>query len=362
MHNHLNFKKNNIIFHLATSKQASDMVAFHNSYYGKSRSPKDWLWEYQGYDAKKAVSTFATDSDKIIATQGMLPIYMKVGTKTILSGKSESTLLIPAYRGTQLMQGLYEYAIENCIERKMKFIWGFTPAVQAFKNFGFKSYPDIRVMMRPCNLWVGIRLRLNNGSLPWRRIASIGKLMLRHFLFKKNLTVNQFHEKEYKLRREIADEISLKALFDRLTKQHKKAIFIQYDQKYLKWRVRKHPFIKYIEYQVYCCSELKAFAIVALHMGVLSISDLTSEDENATSFLIHTILDDFSEKAGEIRCLLNTKDILSQGVLKQLCKSGFSTSDTWNLVVRDLTNGDHEEIFDICNWHINGLWTEGYSM
>ena len=136
------------------------MVDFHNSYYGTKRRPEDWLWEYITYNPDKAVAVFATDSGKIIATQGMLPIYLVIGKKTVLAGKSESTLLLPTYRGTQIMQNLYEYAVGHCINNGMQFIWGFTGALTAFKKFGFTTYPDIQMMTRPGNIWIGIHKRL----------------------------------------------------------------------------------------------------------------------------------------------------------------------------------------------------------
>ena len=293
----------------------------------------------------------------------MLPIYMKIGTKTILSGKSENTLLLPAYRGTQLMQDLYEYAVGNCIDRGMQFIWGFSHAIKVLKKLGFESYPDIQRMVRPGNIWAGVRLRLRYKSPLWRRMGSLGKLIFKHFLLGKNMAINQFQKRaEHELRRGVADENCLKALFNRLKSQHKNTIFIRYDQEYLKWRVREHPFIKYTEYQVYSRADLKAYAIVALVNGILSISDLTSEDENATSLLLYTILKDFGKKVAEFHFLANTQDPLNQGVLRQLYKYGFSARSASHLVVRDLTKGNNEEIFDIRNWHINGLWTEGYSI
>lgn len=357
------FKHQEIIYQIATLKHASKMVEFHNSYYGASRKPTDWLWEYKTHNPGKAVKAFAKDFNKVIATQGMLPIYMEIGTKTILSGKSESTLVLPAYRGTQIMQDLYAYAVGHCIELGMQFIWGFTPAVKAFKKYGFDSYPDIQHMVKIGNIGTLVRLKIKHRTPLWRRIASIGKLILKHFIFDKKLAINQCLEKDkYELRRGITDEIHLRSLFDRLKLQNRNAIFIKYDHEYLKWRVRAHPFIKYDEYQVYNGPDLKAFAIVALIGGILSISDLTSEDENATSYLLFTILEDFRNKAAEYRILVNTRDILNTGVLKQLYKFGFLAKGTWNLVVRDLTKGKNEEILDIHNWHINGLWTEGYSM
>lgn len=356
-------QKNNISFQLATSEHAFDAALFHNSYYGTARSPKDWLWEYKTYKPTKSVFVFAKHTDKIIATQGMLPIYVQCGKETIFCGKSESTLSLSAFRGTLLMQNLYEYAVGYCIEGGMRFIWGFTPAVKAFKKFGFVSYEGVQVMVRPGNIWAGIRVRLRNRSPLWYRIASVGKLILKHCLSRNNVTTNQFHSAHnYELKQQITDETHLNNLFDRLSRKNKNAIYIKYDQEYLKWRVRENPNIKYVEYQVYNSTDLKAYAIVALVRGILSISDLTSEDENATALLLQTILKDFNETAAEYHILINTQDTLSQSVLKQLCKFKFFVGGTWNLVVRDLTEDKNKEILDICNWHINGLWTEGYSM
>jgi len=356
-------QKNNISFQLATSEHAFDAVLFHNSYYGTARSPKDWLWEYKTYKPDKSVFVFAKHAGKIIATQGMLPICVQCGQETIFCGKSESTLLLSEYRGTLLMQNLYEYAVGYCIEGGMRFIWGFTPAVKAFNKFGFVSYKGVRTMVRRGNIWAGIRLKLRNKSPMWRRIAATGKLILKHYLSRNNVATNVFHgASNYELRRGITDETCLKALFSRLKLQNNSLIYIRYDQEYFKWRVRENPSIQYTEYQVYNGNELKAFAIVALVRGILSISDLTSEDENAAALLLQTILHDFSKIAAEYHILINTQDILNQGVLKQLYKFKFSAGGTWNLVVRDLTKGKNKEIFDVRNWHINGLWTEGYSM
>lgn len=350
-------------FQLATNGHALDMVVFHNTYYGTKRRPEHWLWEYRIYNPDKVVFTFAKNFDKIIATQAMIPLYMEVGAKSVLSGKSENTLMLPAYRGTHVMQNLYEYAVKNCIDHGMQFIWGFTNAVKAFKKFGFTSYSGIQMMTRPGNIWVGIRLRLKRESPFWRQIGSIGKYILRYFFIRKRRHIPQLHKKtEYEIKKGICDEFCLKELYKRLKLQHKNIISIKYDQKYLRWRVREHPFIKYDEYQVYCGTNLRAYAIVGLVEGIVSISDLTSEDRYATSLMLHTILKNYDKKAGEFRFLGNTKDFLAQDTFKQLRQFGFSVSGNLNFVLKDLTKGNNEQIFDIRNWHINGLWTEGYSM
>lgn len=356
-------KNKKIEFRLATSSNAVEMVDFHNSYYGTKRRPEDWLWEYITYNPDKAVAVFATDSGKIIATQGMLPIYLVIGTKTVLAGKSESTLLLPTYRGTQIMQNLYEYAVGHCINNGMQFIWGFTGALTAFKKFGFTTYPDIQMMTRPGNIWIGIHKRLTRKTSILNRIGSAGKFVLRYFVVKRRKIDSQYYNKEkYELRRGICDSFPIKEMYRRLSIKHKNLIMIKYDYRYLQWRVFEHPFIKYDIYQVLCGHELKAYAIVAFYEGIVSVSDLTSEDKYSSFLLLDAILKDYGKKAGEFRFLGNTKDVLAQDVFKQLCQFGFSVIGNWNFVLRDLTEGDNGQIYNMHNWHINGLWTEGYSM
>lgn len=350
-------------YQLVTSKQASNIVQFHNSYYGTARRPIDWLWEYKTYKPTKSVFVSAKVNEKIVATQGMLPIYIQIRGKLILSGKSENTLLLPEYRGTGVMKKLYEFAVENCIANEMQFLWGFTTAVKAFESYGFQSFEGVQLLARRGDFWIILKTILNNGSPLRRRVVQIGKLILKISLSLQNVTLNQFNcTTEYELRRELTYEDDLKDLFDRLALKNKNAIFIKYDKEYLKWRVREHPFIKYIEYQVYSSNSLKAFAIVSLSNNILSISDLTSEDNNATGLLLNTILKDFNKKAIEFRILINTQDILNQDVLRQLFKFGFSAGNKWNFIVRNLIKDNNDDIFNIHNWHINGLWTEGYAM
>jgi hypothetical protein len=62
-------------------------------------------------------------------------------------------------------------------------------------------------------------------------------------------------------------------------------------------------------------------------------------------------------KAGHIRFVGNSEDLF-----EQLRQFGFTPSYTWLFAVRDLTGGRLKQIFDVGNWHFNGLWTEGYSM
>ncbi len=351
-----------IKFGLATSEDALEMVDFHNGYYRTKRKPEHWLWEYYGHLPHKSVAVFAKDGDRLIATQGMIPTYMEVGSGRFLTGKSESTLLLPSYRGSDIMPNLYEYAVENSVGRGTLKIWGFTDATKAFEKFRFTWYPDILMMVRPGNLSAGIVSRLTAKAPIWRKAGSTGMFLV-FTLLKGRRRISPIQELAgYELKKGRISQEHLHSFYERLKKKYKDIICISYSEEYLDWRIRQHPFIEYSEYGVYQGDELRAYAFVAWFERVASISDLTSEESGATSMLLRAILRDYGKQAGLFRFIGNPKAPLSQDLFNQLSQLGFSTAGNWILVLRDLTGGKIKQIFDIRNWHINGLWTEGYSM
>lgn len=354
-------KGQKVQFSLSMSQDASEMVNFHNSYYGTERKPEHWLWEYQMNEKGKSVTTLARDDGKLIATQCMIPICMDIGFESVLTGKGEDTLILPPYRGTGVMGQLYEYAVANCIERGMQFIWGFTPAIKAVQQFGFTYLFDCVTMIRPGKMLAGIASRLKMKA-PYRiRLGSIGKMIMKSMF--SRYSIPPIEERlDYEVRVGLSNEHDIQNLYERLKQNNTHVISIKLDPQYLKWRIREHPFLKYDEYQVYQGDVLRAYAFVTLFEGIASISDLTSEDDYATSRLLQIILTNYRKKASSFRFFGNPADCLAQNVFPQLRRFGFRLSGNDNFVLRDLTKGKRKQIFDIQNWHINGLWTEGYSM
>jgi hypothetical protein len=365
-------EKRGIEFGLAASRDALDMANFHNSHYGTRRRPEDWLWEYQTYEPGKAVFAFAKDGDKLIATKANMPVYMKIGTDCVLSGRGESVLMLPPYRGTTLLPSLDEYLVKNSIDRGMQFLWGLTPIPKVSQKLGFTCYPDVQVWLRPGNIWADIVSRLRTKRYGtktrlWRRIGSVGKLILRSLFLRtgNSKTIPQIQELAgYEIKKGEIDERCLRELLERLMSEHNNTISLTYDEKYLGWRVREHPFLKYDEYQVHQGGKLRACAFVVLFQGFASISEFLSEDRYATSLLLYTIIKDYAKKAGRFRFLANPRDPLAQDVFDQLRQFGFSvdrkTSESWNFSAKDLTGGKYEQVLDIRNWHVSGLCTEGF--
>jgi hypothetical protein len=355
-----------IEFGLATPRDFLDLIDFHNSYYGENIKLEDWLWEFQRYEPSKMVFALAEHHNKVVATQGMLPIYMRVKAERVLSGKSESSLCLQTYRGTNTFRDLYEYAVRACIDRGMHFLWGFTDAVRAFERIGFNIFQEIEVLTRPGNVKLEV-FSILQGKLPlwrvplWHRFGSVTKLLLKTMFVRNIRTIPQIKEETgYKIEKGSICDQHLRELYERVTSKYKNAICIECDQSYLSWRIREHPVLRYDEYQVYQGAKLRAYAFVVLSDGIAHISDFLSEDSYATSLLLHTILKDYAKKVGRFQFLGNPRDLLAEDVFGQLHKFGFSVIHRRNFVVRDLIGSTNDQLLDIRNWHITGLWSEGY--
>jgi GNAT superfamily N-acetyltransferase len=347
-----------------THNQITELVSFHNRFYGSRRKPEHWLWQYSLYEPRKVVFSIAKDKEKIVGTQAMMPIYMRLGHRVIMTGKSENTLLSPEYRGKQVMENLYEFAVKNCQKSGIELIWGFTAATKAFAKFGFDVRPGFQVYEKlGYNVLRGFIFPFGAPGSFKRKVGSATKYILTYLAQVKNIGIPKIANKPgYKIICGPPSEIDIKDLLDRLTKKFHQTITLPYDKKYLKWRVRGHPFLRYREYCVYERRALRAFAMVVLFKGTVSISELTSDSGTATDLVLRQILNDYCSNAGKFMFVLNPYDTSIWSTKSALVKFGFTAGPLQSFVLRDLSGGRYREIDDMANWHITGLWSEGYSM
>lgn len=347
-----------------TLSQVREFVDFHNSYYGTERKPEHWIWQYKNYEPDKVVFTTARHNGKLIGTQAMMPVYMRIGEQCILTGKSENTLLLPEYRGKKVMKELYKYAIDLCQDRGFEFIWGFTPAINVFRKFGFFVYPVPLIFCRlGLNFVASAASRFRKPNPFWRKIAAMGGYSFFYLKNIRHIGVPFLQQQpDYQISKEIIEISQINELQNKLHMKHKAIMSVLLDEKYIAWRIRSHSFLKYQEYQVLRKGELQAFAFVVFNQGTVSISCLLSLDEHATSILIYRIIKDNITKTGQFNILINPKYTRGQNTTQVLSKFGFCSNSTMNLVVKDLSQKNHEIITKVGNWNITGLWTEGYSM
>jgi hypothetical protein len=362
------FQEQGITFRLAIPDDAQALADFHNQEYGTQRTAQHWLWEYQTYAPEKSLFRVAVKDGQIIATNGTIPIYIEVAGGTRLASKGESWLCLPQYRGTGLMQAMDDWVKKNGFAERFDISFGLTNIDKHHGRFSFAIVcRDIQIWTRPGNPKTALTLRLRNDMTHWhgtsslRRIASTSRLVARALISGKNGRMPQINVLHgYELRRGQTSVEDLQELHQRLLSKNEDTIWIKYDSNFLNWRMRQHPFKKYDEYQVYQGDMLLAYAFTTEQEGEVCISDLLSEDKHATSLLLSTILDEYANRAVRYRFLGNPMDRLSLDLFRQLPLFGFSLAMKWNLTIWDNKAALGTEFFKINNWHVNGLWTEGF--
>ena len=117
---------------------------FFNAIYKTNRSIENFRWEFLDGPNGSAIYIIAIDANasqinKVVGIQCAIPIELaNVKGQTVLTAKSEDTLVDPAYRGQKIFERMYDLLFEECKKAGIKYIWGFTPAKKAFERIGFE--------------------------------------------------------------------------------------------------------------------------------------------------------------------------------------------------------------------------------
>ena len=91
------------------------------------------------------------------------------------------------------------------------------------------------------------------------------------------------------------------------------------------------------------------------------LSDYTFEDQTGM-VLLEEIIDTIRKRGiASIYFIGNIRNDLAQKTFKLLKKNGFVKRRFSPFVLKSVFYNDESYLYDIKNWHINGLWTEGYT-
>jgi len=353
--------------------EINEVVSFHNLSYRDKRTPKKWIWEYKGNYPDLFVFTIIKDNDRVVGTQGMIPIYLNIKGEIHLSGKSESSLMDPEYRGGGRFKELYDFAMTLCKTRKMCCVWGFTSAIQAIKvlrdKLGFSFYEDAMhistLILKPRPFITSI---LKSKQNTVTKIAELIAFTFRYlYSFARKLTYFTYKYLE-RTSREISIEQRLRSvsdvseLYKRLWAKHPDLIHIEQDEKYFAWRISNNPNVEYATFFAYEDNVLRAYCYVALaDNGEAYLSDFTFEDYQAGGFLLEAIVNLFRKrKIDSVNFVGNIRNPLMATIFNLLEKNGFIKRHFTPFVLKNISYTDEKRLCDIRNWYINGLWTEGY--
>lgn len=146
---------------LAYPRDVARCNAFHNAYYGRSRSDDQWTWEFcRMTDSDGTIPFVMAEVDgEIVGTQAFIPVDLVDRSGPYLSAKSEETLVAPSMRGKNLFHRMYELLFTWAATHGVEYVWGFTPAKNAFEREGFACPVKTSQLFRSFSATAARRLR-----------------------------------------------------------------------------------------------------------------------------------------------------------------------------------------------------------
>lgn len=324
-------------------------------------------WQYCRWENLNSSLYFLKEDKKYIASQGMIPINLISENKSRLTAKSESSFLLPDFRGKGLFEDLYSYNIEKSEEDKAELIWGFTALSNVWrKKLNFDVYDGL-ISETELQLSTRISIRsLFGKKLPFKETLKQGvKIALNTF---KNKKIPSIYPKKY------AKEIDLKnrqnmddlqSVFETWKRNYFSFIGIDLTPDFIEWRLLKNPLLKYKIIGLYEDSKLYGFGIV----------NHTSD----YSYLVEVIIDNPVKIKDGIYSLLkfwknlkvsshinywasNRNEYCNEisGILSDLGARKMINKHM-NFVYKKTIHNSFT-VNDINLFYINGLWTEGFKI
>ena len=248
-------------------------------------------WQYLRWDCNSCL--YLTNLDgKYIASQGMIPINLVCNGNIKLSAKSESSFMLPEYRGRGLFEALYEYTIKKSEEDNTELIWGFTALSKVWRNIlKFDVYDGL---ISETKFQLNFKTAFLSAFKDNPRIGNKLKQATKAFIasLKTNKipkSLDAYQAKELNLQEnETTKEIY--HLFKLWNDKNDDQICINIDGEYLKWRIVDNPLVTYKLIGVYNNQQLVGYGII--------------NQTNSTNYLVEFIVPSSNELENCLFCLL----------------------------------------------------------
>jgi hypothetical protein len=356
-------EKNSVKIRGIADSDKERVFSLHNETYHDSRSPEDWLWEYKTCYPESSVFVIGEVEGHIVGTQGMIPILLNIRGQERLTAKSENSLLKRSYRGGTLFQEMYDLAMTMCRERGICCVWGFTTATKVWRDkLRFSVYENAVqtyvLTLKPGELPASVQNKMRN------KFASV--LVLLSYLYSSVRCcaydlLNAREEQGVAVENEPRSRNDLDQLYVRLRLKYRGLIHIEQNSNYLNWRIANNPNNQYTEYFVYEREMLRAYCYLNVKDGVARITDFTSEDGTKSRILLQRVIRDLkTQQVGFVLYMGNTFNELTSATLRIFKRIGFLRVNMLqtSLILKNVCCD--ENLSDVKDWYVNGLWTEGY--
>lgn len=253
--------------------------AFFNSIYKTTRSQADFDWEFINGPCGPAIYVIAIDdtvtgSLKVVGIQCAIPIkFTDASGNTVLTAKSEDTLVDPSYRGQKIFERMYDLLFVECRNAGIKCIWGFTPAKKAFERIGFDipfQAHQALMVFKPLKAF-GYLSGLNTGNKFIDKVKIAGLTFISWIRPFRSVRAGNVKMKRVPL---ASKQITLAAL-----KQDARYYYLDMSSAYLKWRLELNPFQNaYENYHFFIDNKFVADVIINTRSSLGYIEQIIFDD------------------------------------------------------------------------------------
>jgi hypothetical protein len=321
-------------------------------------------WQYQNSSSNTGLY-FVQVENSYVASQGMIPILLNVYGKETLTAKSESSFLLPEFRGKGIFEALYFHTIASSQKDGVEIIWGFTALsnvwrdklkFEVFDGIIHDSELQIQFSSDIYSTWNRRQSLANKLKQTFKALVSLSR--------SKNLT-KQLGDCRVELMdtKNLIDVNNILALYNQWGANHSNLIHIEVNREYLNWRICSNPVIQYKIIGIYKKQNLIGLAIL--------------NDTENKAYLVDFVVpekDDLGYCFTELIRFLKHHNSLSHLIYWASHKNNYTKSihslfkshgancyvnTSMNFVVKKPSSNQTSKI-EISDYCINGLWTEGF--
>lgn len=342
------------------SKSNKSLIGFLDSVLNHDVNQPVWEWEFN--TIKDTVFTVAKDGDKVVGTQSMLPVTLFAQGTKYSTAKSETSYLSPDYRGQKIFEKLYALAVDETVANGTKFIWGFTPAVKAWKkNLNFHVYEEsMSEVVAQVNSY-----KLSNIFNKSRNVFyGLAKYALINFDYiQRSSRIKKIFRTSstYDVSNTLKNKDDISKLINSV--KSNTLIYIDINEEYMAWRVKNNPAVKYHELYFYEGVQLAGYLVYSIQGSCISISDATFNlDLNVLKYMIKYV-SRLNNDCHLVKYWGNADCDINKPIFRILEDSGGkiekdkSRNFVYQVYDERLNKGDFS---NMKNWYVNGLWTEGF--
>ena len=358
-----------------------EAINFHNEFSGGNRTIGEWQHEYKKYLKQHSIFTILKDQDKIIGTIGMLPYFVNFNGKKYLVGKGENVLIHPEYRNGFLFSRFFNFTLELAAKKKMEHIIGQTQLGLLWNRIlKFNTYPNIFsqsmgvIKLKGLNKSFRSLVNRKYNSKSKQFFVRLGLIFSSIFLFiftkfKKSMIKMSLNSKknDYEISTILRDNNDIIKFYHNLTQKNENLIYLNQDIDFLNWRIFNSQRLVYKTYFIYKKGKLSGYCYTTINktLNVVYLTDFTFNEINSGKFLLYDMISDYQKDAAPVIFFFgNETNNIVNNSFNLLKKLGFIKikNSTW-FVIKNLNEIINETQFnDISNWHITGLWSEGFEM